>query len=237
MSDIHATTHQHPEDGGWLRPAVFGAMDGLVSNFALIMGVFGGSAAASSGTKPVILAGFAGLAAGAFSMAAGEYTSVASQAEFIEAQVNVERREIRDHGTIEQAELAERFEALGIDRATAEQASEAIHSDPEAALQVHSLTEFGVRPGEYPSPMVAAVSSFISFAVGAAVPLLPFLLGTTVITATVVMSLLALFACGAVVTRITSQPWWFGGLRQLVLGGIAAALTYGVGDLVGTGLG
>jgi VIT1/CCC1 family predicted Fe2+/Mn2+ transporter len=237
MSEIHASTHQHPEDGGWLRPAVFGAMDGLVSNFALIMGVFGGSAAASSDTRSVVLAGFAGLAAGAFSMAAGEYTSVASHAEFIEAQVNVERREIRDHSTIEQAELAERFEALGIDRATAAQASEAIHSDPEAALQVHSLTEFGVRPGEYPSPMVAAVSSFISFAVGAFVPLAPFLLGTVVVVPTVVVSLTALFVCGAAVTRITSQPWWFGGLRQLVLGGLAAALTYGVGELVGAQLG
>src|SRR5690349_6013167 len=100
-SQIHASTHRHPEDGGWLRPAVFGAMDGLVSNFALIMGVFGGSAAATSDLTPVILAGFAGLAAGAFSMAAGEYTSVASHAEFIDAQVNVERREIRDHGRIE----------------------------------------------------------------------------------------------------------------------------------------
>src|SRR5687768_16818197 len=116
MSEIHATTHRHPEDGGWLRPAVFGAMDGLVSNFALIMGVFGGSAAITGDLTPVILAGFAGLAAGAFSMAAGEYTSVASQAEFIDAQINVERREIRDHAPIEQAELAERFVALGIDR-------------------------------------------------------------------------------------------------------------------------
>jgi VIT1/CCC1 family predicted Fe2+/Mn2+ transporter len=237
MSEIHASTHQHPEDGGWLRPAVFGAMDGLVSNFALIMGVFGGSAASSSDTRSVVLAGFAGLAAGAFSMAAGEYTSVASHAEFIEAQVDVERREIRDHSTIEQAELAERFEALGIDRDTAAQASQAIHSDPEAALQVHSLTEFGVRPGEYPSPMVAAVSSFISFALGAFIPLLPFLLGAVVIGPTVVLSLIALFMCGAAVTRITSQPWWFGGLRQLVLGGLAAALTYGVGDLVGAQLG
>ncbi|HUQ00162.1 MAG TPA: VIT1/CCC1 transporter family protein [Aeromicrobium sp.] len=237
MSEIHASTHQHPEDGGWLRPAVFGAMDGLVSNFALIMGVFGGSAAVAADTTPVVLAGIAGLAAGAFSMAAGEYTSVASHAEFIEAQVDVERREIREHGTIEEEELAERFEALGIDRDTAAQASRAIHTDPEAALQVHSLTEFGVRPGEYPSPMVAAVSSFISFAAGAAIPLLPFLLGTTVARPTVIVSLVALFACGAAVTRITSQPWWFGGLRQLLLGGLAAALTYGVGDLVGAQLG
>jgi VIT1/CCC1 family predicted Fe2+/Mn2+ transporter len=237
MTEIHASTHRHPEDGGWLRPAVFGAMDGLVSNFALIMGVFGGSAAAAGEITPVIVAGFAGLAAGAFSMAAGEYTSVASHAEFIDAQVKVERREIREHGGIEQAELADRFESLGIDRTTAHQAAQSIHTDPEMALRVHSLTEFGVRPGNYPSPMVAAVSSFISFAVGALIPLLPLLFGVTNIWPTVVASLAALFACGALVTRITSRHWVFGGLRQLVLGAAAAALTYGIGDLVGARLG
>jgi VIT1/CCC1 family predicted Fe2+/Mn2+ transporter len=236
MSEIHASTHRHPEDSGWLRPAVFGAMDGLVSNFALIMGVFGGSAAVTGDVTPVILAGFAGLAAGAFSMAAGEYTSVASHAEFIDAQVNVEREQIRDHGRIEQAELAERFAALGIDEATATRAAESIHSDPEMALRVHSLTEFGVRPGNYPSPMVAAVSSFISFAVGAVIPLLPLLFGVTTVGLTVTGSLVALFVCGAVVTRITSRHWFFGGVRQLLLGGSAALLTYGIGNLVGTGL-
>lgn len=237
MSEIHATTHRHPEEGGWLRPAVFGAMDGLVSNFALIAGVFGGSAAVAGGTHPVILAGLAGLAAGAFSMAAGEYTSVASQAEFIEAQVNLERREISRHRKIEQAELAERFEALGIDAATAGRAAQSIHDDPDIALQVHSLTEFGVRPGDYPSPLVAALSSFISFAVGAFVPLLPLLLGVSHLWPTTIASLAALFVCGAVVTRITSKSWWFSGLRQLVLGAAAAGMTYGIGNWVGASLG
>ena len=236
MSEIHASTHRHPEDGGWLRPAVFGAMDGLVSNFALMMGIFGGSAAVTGDVTPVILAGFAGLAAGAFSMAAGEYTSVASHSEFIDAQVNVERREIRDHARIEQAELAERFVALGIDEQTAKRAAESIHSDPEMALRVHSLTEFGVRPGNYPSPLVAAVSSFISFAIGALIPLLPLLFGVTSARPTVIVSLAALFGCGALVTSITSRHWFFGGVRQLVLGAGAAILTYGIGSLVGTGL-
>lgn len=170
-------------------------------------------------------------------MAAGEYTSVASQAEFIDAQVRVERREIRDHAGIEQAELTERFVALGIDSRTAERAAQSIHLDPETALQVHSLTEFGVRPGDYPSPMVAAISSFVSFALGALVPLLPLLFGATIVWPTVVASLAALFVCGAVVTRITSRPWWFGGLRQLVLGAAAAAMTYGIGTIVGGTLG
>jgi VIT1/CCC1 family predicted Fe2+/Mn2+ transporter len=170
-------------------------------------------------------------------MAAGEYTSVASQAEFIEAQVNLERREIRKHRTIEQAELAERFEALGLDPATAGRAAQSIHDDPDVALQVHSLTEFGVRPGDYPSPLVAALSSFISFAAGAFVPLFPLLVGVADLWPTAVASLVALFACGAVVTRITSRHWFYGGLRQLVLGAAAAGLTYGIGALVGTGLG
>lgn len=233
MSEIHASTHRHPDDGGWLRPAVFGAMDGLVSNFALIMGVMGGS----NDTKPVILAGLAGLAAGACSMAAGEYTSVASQAEFIEAQVAVEREQISTHGRIEQAELAERFEALGIDGETAQRAAASIHADPETALEVHSLTEFGVRPGDYPSPIAAAIASFISFGVGAMIPLLPLLLGVTSVKPTVIASLVALFVCGAVVTRITARHWLFGGARQLVLGGAAAALTYAIGDVVGASLG
>lgn len=236
MSEIHATTHRHPEEGGWLRPAVFGAMDGLVSNFALITGVFAGSAALTSDTTPVVLAGLAGLAAGAFSMAVGEYTSVASQAEFIQAQVDVERREISMHNSVEQAELAERFEALGMETDVALQAAESIHANPAAALEVHSLTEFGVRPGNYPSPFVAAVSSLISFAIGALVPLLPLLLGATTVWPTVAAALAALFVCGAVVTRITNQPWWFGGIRQLVLGAAAAALTYGVGGLFGSEL-
>jgi len=236
MSEIHASTHRHPEEGGWLRPAVFGAMDGLVSNFALIAGVFAGTAGLASDTTPVILAGFAGLAAGAFSMAVGEYTSVASQAEFIQAQVEVERREIRDNRTIEQAELAERFVALGIDVDTAARAAHSIHADPETALEIHSLTEFGVRPGNYPSPMVAAVSSLVSFAIGALVPLLPLLLGAATVWPTVAAAFVALFVCGAVVTRITNQPWWFGGIRQLLLGAAAAGLTYGVGVLVGAGL-
>lgn len=162
---------------GWLRPAVFGVTDGLVSNAALIAGVAGGTSAGDP-TTTVVLAGLAGLSAGAFSMAVGEYVSVASQAE--------SQREVD-------------------------------------------------RPGAG-SPWVAAASSLGSFAVGALVPLLPFLLGASSVVPALLATVLALFGCGAVVTRVTDRPWWYGGVRQALLGAAAFAATYGVGGLVGAGV-
>ncbi|MBA2417949.1 MAG: VIT1/CCC1 transporter family protein [Nocardioidaceae bacterium] len=224
--------HEHPDvTGGWLRPAVFGAMDGLVSNFALLMGVAGGSAAGN--TKPVILAGLAGLAAGAFSMAAGEYTSVASQSEFARAQVDIERVEITANDAGEQAELAEMYVQKGLSAELATEVAAQIHDDLENAVRVHAREEFGVDTDDLASPRLAAASSFLAFAVGALIPLLPFLIGITSLWPTIAVSLAALFGCGAVVTRVTDRPWWLGGARQLVLGSLAAALTYLVGDLVG----
>ncbi len=228
--------HEHPDvSGGWLRPAVFGAMDGLVSNFALIAGVVGGTKGDHS--SQVVLAGLAGLAAGAFSMAAGEYTSVASQAEYTEREIEVERLEILANSGAEQAELAQMYVDRGIDRDLAEKVAEQVHLDPELAVEVHAREELGVDPDNLPSPVVAAVSSFVSFAVGAALPVLPYLLGANAIWPALVISLVALFACGAIVSRITTRTWWYGGIRQTVLGGVAAALTYFIGDLVGATLG
>ena len=221
--------------GGWLRPAVFGAMDGLVSNFALIAGVVGGTAAASS--SPIVLAGLAGLAAGAFSMAAGEYTSVASQAEFARQQVEVERHEILTNAAAEQAELAAMYARKGIEPPVAHEMAAQVHRDVDNAVRVHAREEFGVDPDDLASPVVAAVSSFWSFAVGAFLPVLPYLLGATSLWPAVMVSLLGLFGCGAIVTRVTDRSWWYGGLRQLVLGGAAAALTYGIGSAVGATLG
>lgn len=222
--------HEHADvTGGWLRPAVFGAMDGLVSNFALVMGVAGGTADRDA----VVLAGLAGLAAGAFSMAAGEYTSVASQSEAALREVQKERAEILGNGPAEEAELAEMFVEKGMDEDVAREAAADIHRDLENAVRVHAEVELGVDVDDLPSPTLAAVSSFGSFAVGAVLPLLPFLLGASTVWPAVVVSLVALFGCGALVTRLTSRPWWFGGLRQLLLGGLAAALTYGFGSLVG----
>jgi vacuolar iron transporter family protein len=226
--------HEHADvTGGWLRPAVFGAMDGLVSNFALIAGV----AAGSGNRSVVILAGLAGLAAGAFSMAAGEYTSVASQAEHAQAEIAVEREELRRNPTGEQAELAAMYAARGLDPDLAAEVARQLHRNPETALHVHAREELGLTPGDLPSPRLAAGSSFLSFAVGALVPVLPYLFGASALWPAAVLALLGLFVCGAVVTTVTSRPWWYGGLRQLVLGAAAAALTYAFGNAVGTGLG
>ena len=227
--------HEHGDvTGGWLRPAVFGAMDGLVSNFALIAGVVGGTRGNDS--NAVVLAGLAGLAAGAFSMAAGEYTSVASQAEYTRAEIEVERREIRLRPEAEEAELAQMYMDRGIEPKLAAAMAAQVHEDPETAVAVHSREEFGADLDHLPSPSVAAGSSFVSFAVGALLPLLPFLLGGTSLLPAMIVSLLALFGCGALVSRVTVRSWWYGGLRQLILGAAAAGLTYLVGNVVGASI-
>ncbi|WP_225993861.1 VIT1/CCC1 transporter family protein [Actinomadura rudentiformis] len=226
-AEIH---HRHRDvTGGWLRPAVFGAMDGLVSNFALIAGVAGGQAS----RHVVLLAGLAGLAAGAFSMAAGEYISVASQSELAEAEIEVERLELRRHPNAEMRELAGVFEARGVDPDVAAEVARQLSRDPEEALEVHAREELGVAPGELPSPYLAAGSSFLSFAVGASLPVLPYLLGASSLWPAAVIAALGLFAAGALVSRVTNRTWWFSGLRQLTLGAAAAALTYGLGALIG----
>ena len=185
----------------------------------------------------VTLAGLAGLAAGAFSMAAGEYTSVAAQAEQAEAEIAVEREELRRNPRGEQAELAAKYVEKGLDRDLAAEVARQLHRDPQTALDVHAREELGVTLDDLPSPRLAALSSFLSFGAGALVPVLPYLFGATALWPAAVLSLLGLFVCGAVVTRLTSRPWWYGGLRQLVLGAVAATLTYAFGNAVGTGLG
>jgi VIT1/CCC1 family predicted Fe2+/Mn2+ transporter len=228
--------HEHPDvTSGWLRPAVFGAMDGLVSNFALMAGVVGGTKGDHS--SAVVLAGLAGLAAGAFSMAAGEYTSVASQAEFTAREIEVERREIEHNSEAEQAELAQMYTDRGIDSELAAAVAKQVHSDPDLAVAVHAREELGVDPDNLPSPALAAGSSFVSFAVGAFLPVLPYVLGATSLVPALVISLIALFACGAIVSRVTTRSWWYGGVRQLLLGGAAAGVTYLIGELVGAAVG
>ena len=227
-------SHTHRDvTGGWLRPAVFGAMDGLVSNSALIAGLAGGGAA----REVVVLGGLAGLAAGALSMAAGEYTSVASQSELMLAEIEVEREELRKRPKAEEAELAELYVARGLEPGLAREVARQLSRDPEQALAEHAREELGVDPGDLPSPALAAFSSLGAFAVGAFVPVLPYLLGADSIALPVLVTLLALFAAGAVVARVTARTWWFSGLRQLVLGALAGGLTFAFGSLVGTGVG
>jgi vacuolar iron transporter family protein len=221
--------HHRDVSGGWLRPAVFGAMDGLVTNVSLISGVGGGGGSPHT----IVLTGLAGLAAGALSMAAGEYVSVSSQNELILAEVNKERHELERNPAAEQAELAGMLRARGVSPATARQAAAEISMYPEKALAVHTLEELGVDPGELPSPHVAAGASLVSFALGALVPLLPYLAGFHVLGAALALAAVAAVVGGGIVARLTDRPFWRGALRQLLLGGFAAGITYVIGIAVG----
>jgi vacuolar iron transporter family protein len=226
--EIH---HDHRDvTGGWLRPAVFGAMDGLISNFSLISGFSG----AQASHHLLILSGLGGLVAGAFSMAVGEYVSVASQGDLARAEIEVERYELRHNAAAEQAELAELYISRGVDRALAVEVSRQLSRDPDQALEIHSREELGVSAGDLPSPYVAAGSSFVSFSIGAALPLLPFVLGASALWPAAIVAALALLLAGSIVARITGRPWWYGGLRQLVLGAVAAGVTFAVGAAIGT---
>jgi len=193
-------------------------------------GVAGGSA----GREAVVVAGLAGLAAGAFSMAAGEYTSVASQRELVEAELDVERRELRKHPKDEEQELAALYESRGVEAGLAREVARQLSRDPEQALEIHAREELGIDPGDLPSPTVAAVSSFGSFALGALLPVLPYLLGATTMGATVVLAGVSLFGAGAAVSRFTTRTWWYSGGRQLLLGALAGLVTFAIGSAIGS---
>jgi VIT1/CCC1 family predicted Fe2+/Mn2+ transporter len=230
--EAHRISHEHSDvTGGWLRPAVFGASDGLVSNFALIAGVTGGTSGSDS--HAVLLAGLAGLAAGAFSMAAGEYISVRSQAEQALAEIELERRELERNPVGEEIELAQMYVAKGLEPELAREVARQLSRDPSQVLDVHVREELGISEDDLPSARLAAGSSFGSFALGAFLPVLPYLFGATTLVPALVLTVLGLFLCGAFVTRLTPRPWWYGGLRQTAVGGLAAAVTYAVGSLVG----
>jgi VIT1/CCC1 family predicted Fe2+/Mn2+ transporter len=223
--------HHSDVSGGWLRPAVFGAMDGLVTNIALIAGVGGGGVSPRS----VVLTGTAGLVAGAISMGLGEYTSVRSANEQVAAEVAKERRELERHPEAEARELADAWVARGLPRDLATQVAEAVRANPEEALRVHVREELGVDPDDQPSPWAAAISSFICFSIGALVPLLPYLLGFTSLWLALAVGGVGLFVAGAIVARFTNRAWWRSGLRQLLLGALAAGATYLIGALIGVG--
>lgn len=237
-ADSEQHDHSHADvTGGWLRPAVFGAMDGLVSNASLMAGVAGGTTTAGAGRAPIILAGLAGLVAGAFSMAAGEYTSVASQAELAQAEFDVERRELERNPQAEAEELTALWVRRGVDEDLAREVAVQLGRNPDAALEVHAREELGLAPGDVPNPWVAAGSSFVSFTIGALIPMLPYIFGAQTFVVSGVLSMIALFAAGAVVSRVTARSWWYSGTRQLAMGVLAGAVTYFVGTLVGHLLG
>jgi vacuolar iron transporter family protein len=233
--DVPDIDHEHPDVGGWLRPAVFGAMDGLVSNVALIAGMAGGTRHLGD-SSAVVLAGIAGLVGGAFSMATGEYVSVASQSEAAQREIARERVEILRNPVGESAELARTYVAKGLDPLLADEVARQIHADVENAVSVHAREELGVDPNDLPSPRLAAVSSFAAFAVGAFIPLLPYLLGGTTLVPAALLTLVALFGCGAVVSHVTVRPWWYGGARQVLMGAGSATVTYTLGLLIGSAM-
>jgi VIT1/CCC1 family predicted Fe2+/Mn2+ transporter len=222
--------HTHRDvSGGWLRPAVFGAMDGLVTNIALVAGVGGGGA----GHDVIVLTGVAGLIAGAFSMALGEYASVETQNDSVRAEAAVERAEIARNPRGEEVELTETFMQLGLSQQTAEQVAKEVHANEDLAVKVHITQELGVDPDEQPSPLAAAVSSFLCFSIGALFPLIPYLLGFSSLAAGLGVGAVGLFSAGVLAARFTTRPWWLGGLRQLLFGAIAAGATFMVGSLIG----
>lgn len=226
----HDIDHTHSDvSGGWLRAATFGAMDGLVSNTALIAGV-----GASANAQTVVLSGVAGLLAGAFSMALGEYTSVTTANEQIDSEVKVERRSFRRHPQAERDELVGMLMEMGMSADTAEKATEEIHRDESRALNFHLVQELGVDPREKPSPVIAAVSSFVMFAVGAIIPLIPYLLGFESLWGGLACGGVGLLIAGGVAARFTRKRVSFAALRQLAFGGVAIAATYVVGTLIGT---
>jgi VIT1/CCC1 family predicted Fe2+/Mn2+ transporter len=221
---------------GALRAAIFGVNDGLVSNLALIMGVTGAGVA----NDVIVLAGVAGLMAGAFSMAGGEYISMRVQREVFERLIHLEAHELRTEPEEEIQELAEIYVRKGIPGDIARAAAEALMENPEMALETHAREELGLDPEEgLGSPWGAAISSFLAFAFGATVPLVPFLVssGTAAAVAATVASLVTLFAVGAVLSMYTGRSAIWSGARMMLIGGALAGLTYFVGRALGVGPG
>jgi VIT1/CCC1 family predicted Fe2+/Mn2+ transporter len=228
--DAEAHDHSHADvSGGWLRAAVFGAMDGLVTNTALVAGVGGGGAA----PRAIVLAGVASLVAGAISMALGEYTSVKTQNEQLDLEVEKERAELQRNPEGELAELVEMLRVRVVEKSLAREVAVQLSADPETALRLHIVAELGLSPADKPSPRVAAVTSFLTFAFGALLPLLPYLFGLSVLWPALLCGGVGLFVAGALTSRFTPRPWWYAGLRQLLFGAAAAGITYAVGAAIG----
>jgi len=226
--------HRGLSGGGNLRAAVFGVNDGLISNACLIMGVAGANAEHAL----ILLTGAAGMVAGAFSMAAGEYVSVRSQREMYEYQIGLERDELAEYPEEEARELALIYEARGIAPGEAQRMAQQIIADPEQALDTLAREELGLNPEDLGSPWGAALFSFVSFAAGSAVPLLPFGfgLGDASLPAAIALTAVALFGVGATLSLFTGRNALLSALRMLAIGAAAGGVTYLVGKLLGVGL-
>jgi VIT1/CCC1 family predicted Fe2+/Mn2+ transporter len=232
-AEAEAHDHSHADvSGGWLRAAVFGAMDGLVSNTALVAGVGGGGASA----RTIVLTGVAGLIAGAISMSLGEYTSVKTQNEQLDLEVAKERHELKHNAEGELSELTDMLTARGVEPQMARDVAEQLSSDPEVALRLHIVAEIGLSPEDKPSPRVAAFSSLLTFSIGAVFPLLPYLFGLSLLWVALVSGGVGLMAAGMLSSRFTPRPWWYSGLRQLLFGVVAAGATYAIGLAIGVGV-
>src|SRR5579871_201955 len=227
--------HRQQGGGDILRPAVFGASDGVVSNLCLILGVSG----ASASNHAVLISGVAGLMAGAFSMPPGEYVSVRSQREMFEHQIGAEREELEEYPQQEAAELSLIYQARGLTKEDADKTAAHLISNPEQALDTLAREELGLDPSSLGSPVAAAGSSFASFAVGAAVPLAPFILtaGRSALGASIVMTAAALFGIGCAISLFTGRGALVSGARMLLVGGLAGGVTYFIGRLLGAAVG
>lgn len=228
-------SHHRTVGGNALRAAVMGANDGLVSNMSLVMGVAG----ASSGGNEVVIAGTAGLLAGAISMALGEWISVKSSQELFERQIELERIEIEENPEEEKRELILLYKAKGLEEEEAKRIVDEIWQNPEQAHKVLVKEELGFSEEEMAaSPWEAAIASFILFAIGAIIPLFPFFfsVGDKAILYSVGVSTIGLFGIGAAITLITGRVFWKSGLRQVLFGLAAGAITFGIGRLIGVNL-
>jgi VIT1/CCC1 family predicted Fe2+/Mn2+ transporter len=226
--------HKHRDlKGGGARAAVFGISDGLVSNVALILGVAGAHPSAGA----VRLAGVAGLIGGAFSMATGEYISMRAQSELMERELDVELRAILADPELERRELAAIYRDRGLDADLAEEMSVRMMRDPDLALETHAREELGFTPGDTGNPVEAALASFVTFALGALLPLLPWLFtgGTTAVLWSVALGAIGSLAVGAALAVFTGKSWLWSALRQLLISSAAAGVTYAVGHAIGSG--
>ena len=227
--------HRRAGGGMNVRAAVFGVNDGLVSNASLVMGIAG----ASESPKLILTTGIAGLLAGAFSMASGEYVSMRSQRELYEHQIGEEREELERYPDEEAEELALIYHARGVPIEEARRMTRHILENPEQALNTLAREELGLNPDDLGSPWGAAVSSFFAFAVGAIVPLAPFLAGArdhTIETAAILCAA-ALFGVGSVLSLFSGRSAWIGGVRMLAIGAAVGGTTFGIGRLLGISLG